>query len=157
MLLEPMTRGREPELSPILKEFLTWVEVEPSHTGESLLDTWIQRDVVRSQVFSQMRDYPVLLCPVAAIPAFKHRERSWQIGGKTVDYLDAWTYAEWFNLLGTPAIVVPVGQSTEGLPIGVQIAARPWEEELVLSVAQELETQCGGWRSPVLEQSLSTL
>jgi Asp-tRNA(Asn)/Glu-tRNA(Gln) amidotransferase A subunit family amidase len=157
MLLGPMTRGHEAELSPILKQFLSWVEAEPSHTGESLLDTWIQRDVVRSQVFSQMRDYPVLLCPVAAIPAFKHHERSWQIGGKTVDYLDAWSYTEWFNLLGTPAVAVPISQSSEGLPIGVQIAARPWEEELVLSVAQELETQCGGWRAPVLEQSLSTL
>jgi len=157
MLLGPMTRGHEAELSPILKEFSSWVEAEPSHTGESLLDAWIQRDAIRMQVFAQMRDYPVLLCPVAAIPAFKHGERRWQIDGKTVEYLDAWSYTEWFNLLGTPATVVPVGQSPEGLPIGVQISARPWEEELVLSVAAELETQCGVWRAPVLEQRFSTL
>ncbi len=157
MLLGPMTRGHEAELSPILKEFSSWVEAEPSHTGESLLDAWIQRDAIRMQVFAQMRDYPVLLCPVAAIPAFKHGERRWQIDGKTVEYLDAWSYTEWFNLLGTPAAVVPVGQSPEGLPIGVQISARPWEEELVLSVAAELETQCGVWRAPVLEQRFSTL
>jgi len=152
MLLGPMTRGHEAELSPILKQFLSWVEAEPSHTGESLLDTWIQRDVIRMQVFAQMRDYPVLLCPVAAIPAFKHGERSWEIDGKTVEYLDAWSYTEWFNLLGTPALAVPTGQSAEGLPIGVQITARPWEEELVLSVAAELETQCGVWRVPVLSK-----
>src|SRR6266704_2210410 len=157
MLLGPMTRGHEAELSPILKEFSSWVEAEPSHTGESLLDAWIHRDAIRMQVFAQMRDYPVLLCPVAAIPAFKHGERRWQIDGKTVEYLDAWSYTEWFNLLGTPAAVVPVGQSPEGLPIGVQISARPWEEELVLSVAAELETQCGVWRAPVLEQRFSTL
>ena len=157
MLLGPMTRGHEAELSPILKEFSSWVEAEPSHTGESLLDAWIQRDAIRMQVFAQMRDYPVLLCPVAAIPAFKHGERRWQIDGKTVEYLDAWSYTEWFNLLGTPAAVVPVGQSPEGLPIGVQISARPWEEEVVLSVAAELETQCGVWRAPVLEQRFSTL
>jgi len=157
MLLGPMTRGHEAELSPILKEFSSWVEAEPSHTGESLLDAWIQRDAIRMQVFAQMRDYPVLLCPVTAIPAFKHGERRWQIDGKTVEYLDAWSYTEWFNLLGTPAAVVPVGQSPEGLPIGVQISARPWEEELVLSVAAELETQCGVWRAPVLEQRFSTL
>src|SRR5439155_1186050 len=157
MLLGPMTRGHEAELSPILKEFSSWVEAEPSHTGESLLDAWIQRDAIRMQIFAQMRDYPVLLCPVAAIPAFKHGERRWQIDGKTVEYLDAWSYTEWFNLLGTPAAVVPVGQSPEGLPIGVQISARPWEEELVLSVAAELETQCGVWRAPVLEQGFSAL
>jgi Asp-tRNA(Asn)/Glu-tRNA(Gln) amidotransferase A subunit family amidase len=150
MLLRPMTRGREAELSPILKQFLSWVEAEPSHTGESLLDTWIQRDVIRLQVFAQMRDYPVLLCPVAAIPAFKHGERSWQIDGETVDYLDAWSYTEWFNLLGTPAVVVPISNSSEGLPIGVEIAARPWEEELVLSVAAELESHRGEWQAPTL-------
>ena len=97
--------------------------------------------MVRMQVFAQMRDYPVLLCPVASIPAFRHGERSWQVEGKTVKYLDAWSYTEWFNLLGTPAVVVPVGKSPEGLPIGVQIVARPWQEELVISVAAALEEQ----------------
>ncbi|MGO9127978.1 MAG: amidase [Terriglobales bacterium] len=150
MLLGPMTRGREEELSPILKEFSSWVDAEPSHTAQSLLDTWIQRDVMRMQVFEQMRDYPVLLCPVAAIPAFRHGERSWKIDGKTVQYLDAWSYTEWFNLLGTPAAVVPVGQSPEGLPIGVQISARPWQEELVLEVAAAVEQACGNWRKPPL-------
>jgi Asp-tRNA(Asn)/Glu-tRNA(Gln) amidotransferase A subunit family amidase len=151
MLLGPMTKGHDEDLSPILKQFSTRVAAEPSHTGESLLDAWIQRDVIRMQIFAQMRDYPARLCPVAAIPAFKHGERRWQIDGKIVEYLDAWSYTEWFNLLGTPAIVVPVGQSTEGLPIGVQISARPWEEELVLSVAAELEAQCGAWRKPPID------
>jgi amidase len=148
MLLGPMTKGREAELTPILKEFSTWVTREPSHTAQTLLDTWIQRDVVRMKVFEQMRDYPILLCPVAAIPAFRHGERSWKIDGKTVQYLDAWSYSEWFNLLGTPAVAVPVGESQEGLPIGVQISARPWQEELVLEVAAAVEQACGNWRRP---------
>jgi amidase len=150
MVLGPMTRGREADLSPILKEFSSGVTAQPSHTGESLLDTWIQRDVVRMQVFAQMRDYPVLLCPVASIPAFRHGERSWQVEGKTVKYLDAWSYTEWFNLLGMPAVVVPAGKSPEGLPIGVQIVARPWQEELVISVAAALEVQRGPYpHSPI--------
>jgi Asp-tRNA(Asn)/Glu-tRNA(Gln) amidotransferase A subunit family amidase len=148
MLLRPMMEGHESEVSPLLSQFCDWVGAEPSHTGESLLDTWVQRDLVRMEIFAQMRDYPVLLCPAAAIPAFRHGERSWQIEGKTVQYLDAWSYTEWFNLLGTPAVVVPVGKSAEGLPIGVQIVARPWEEEIVLSVAAALEEQRGGWAPP---------
>lgn len=148
MLLDPMTKGREVELSPILKEFSSWVGAEPTHTAQTLLETWIQRDVVRMQIFGQMRDYPVLLCPAAAIPAFRHGERSWKIDGTTVEYLDAWSYTEWFNLLGTPAAVVPVDQSQEGLPIGVQISARPWQEELVLEVAAAVEQACGNWRKP---------
>ncbi|MBV9609295.1 MAG: amidase, partial [Acidobacteria bacterium] len=84
------------------------------------------------------------------IPAFKHGERSWTIGEKTVKYLDAWSYCEWFNLLSAPAAVVPVGRSPENLPIGVQIAARPWDEELVLGIAAEIEQAVGGWQPPPL-------
>ena len=148
MLLGQMTTGREADLSPILKQFSGWTAAEPSHTGETLLETWVQRDLVRMEFFSQMREYPILLCPVASIPAFRHGERSWSIDGQTVQYLDAWSYCEWFNLLGTPAAVVPIGQSKDGLPIGVQIVARPWQEELVLAVATELEAQRGPWQAP---------
>ena len=148
MLLGPMTKGRDGELSPILKEFNSWVAAEPSHTAQSLLESWIQRDLVRMQIFEQMEKFQVLLCPVASIPAFRHRERRWQIEGKTVEYLDAWSYCEWFNLLGMPAATVPIASSGEGLPIGVQIAARPWGEELVLAVAQSLEQQHDVSRHP---------
>jgi amidase len=148
MLLRPMTKGREADLTAILKQHLSQVATEPPHSGQTFLDTWIMRDIVRIQVFSEMREYPILLCPVASISAFRHGERSWEIDGKTVQYLDAWSYTEWFNLLGTPAAAVPFGRSNEGLPIGVQIVARPWEEELVLAVAAELEAQRGEWQAP---------
>jgi len=141
MLLGPMVRGHEDELSPILKEFNSWVAAETPHTAQTLLETWIERDLVRIEIFDQMKNFPVLLCPVASTPAFRHGERSWQIDGKQINYLDAWSYCEWFNLLGMPGAVVPVTQSAEGLPIGVQIVAGPWEEELVLAIAQGVEEQ----------------
>jgi Asp-tRNA(Asn)/Glu-tRNA(Gln) amidotransferase A subunit family amidase len=132
----------------LLKEFLGWVAAEPPHSGDTLLDTWLRRDIVRGQILAQMREFPILLCPVAAIPAFRHGERSWKVEGQTVHYLDAWSYTEFFNLLGNPGAVVPVGQSPDGLPIGVQIVGRPWEEELVLAVAAEVEKESGGFRKP---------
>jgi amidase len=131
-----------------LKEFNSWVAAEPSHTARSFLDMWIDRDLVRMQVFEQMEKFPVLLCPVASIPAFHHGERRWRIEGKTVEYLDAWSYCEWFNLLGMPAATVPVAHSADGLPIGVQLAARPWKEELVLSIAEMIERESGEKRRP---------
>ncbi|HZS95632.1 MAG TPA: amidase [Terriglobales bacterium] len=152
MLLRPLTKGRESELSPLLREFLGWVAAEPSHSGDSLLDTWLRRDIVRGRILAQMQQFPILLCPVAAVPAFRHGERSWVVEGKTVQYLDAWSYTEVLNLLGNPGAVVPVGQSPEGLPIGVQIVGRPWEEELVLAVAAEVERECGGFRRPELKR-----
>jgi Asp-tRNA(Asn)/Glu-tRNA(Gln) amidotransferase A subunit family amidase len=142
MLLGPMVRGHENELSPILTEFNAWAAAEEPHTAQTLLDSWIGRDLVRMQIFEQMQKFPVLLCPVASIPAFKHRERSWHIEGKKVEYLDAWSYCEWFNLLGIPGCVVPAGQSAEGLPIGVQVVTRPWEEEMALSIASVIEESC---------------
>jgi Asp-tRNA(Asn)/Glu-tRNA(Gln) amidotransferase A subunit family amidase len=148
MLLRPMFKEGDADLSPILKQFLEWAAAEPAHTGRTLLDAWIQRDLLRARFFAQMQQYPILLCPAAAVPAFRHRERSWQVDGKTVHYLDAWSYTEFFNLLGNPAAVVPVGSSSGGLPIGVQIVGRPWEEEQVLAVAAALEHQCAAWRIP---------
>jgi Asp-tRNA(Asn)/Glu-tRNA(Gln) amidotransferase A subunit family amidase len=150
MLLRPMFKGRESDLSPILKQFLEWSSALPAHSGRSLLDAWLRRDAVRARFSTQMQEYPILLCPAAAVPAFRHGERSWRIDKKTVDYLDAWSYAEFFNLLGNPAAVVPVGQSSEGLPIGVQIVGRLWQEEQVLSVAALLEKNSGAWRIPPL-------
>jgi Asp-tRNA(Asn)/Glu-tRNA(Gln) amidotransferase A subunit family amidase len=148
MILGPMLRGRESELSPILREFKSWTDAAAAHTGESLLAAWLGRDEVRERILLQMRKYPVLICPTAAIPAFRHGEREWQVEGKIVQYLDAWSYCEWFNLLGFPAVVVPIGFSEDGLPIGIQIVGLPWEEEVVLAVAAKLEAERGPWTAP---------
>jgi Asp-tRNA(Asn)/Glu-tRNA(Gln) amidotransferase A subunit family amidase len=148
MLIRPMFHGREHDLSPMLKQFLEWSAAETPLTADTLLEAWIGRDVLRAKVLAQMREYPILLCPAAAIPAFRHGERSWKIDGKTVEYLDAWSYTEWFNLLGNPGAVVPVSHSAEGLPIGVQIVGLPWEEEQVLTVAGALEKECNAWAIP---------
>lgn len=150
MVIDPMFTGRKPDQSPILQQFLELSAAEPELTGDTLLEAWVRRDSLRAEFLAQMRNYPILLCPPAAIPAFRHGERSWKIDGKAVHYLDAWSYTEWFNLLGNPAAVVPVSHSSEGLPIGVQIVGRPWEEEKVLAVALEVEKMHGGWSKPPL-------
>jgi amidase len=48
-----------------------------------------------------------------------------------------------FSLLGWPVVVVPAGRSKEGLPIGVQIAARPWHEEVALALGSAVERELG--------------
>lgn len=135
MVIAPAFQNSPHKASTILREFLQWSAAEPELTAHSLIDAWIRRDTLRSEFLAQMQRYPILLCPPAAVTAFRHGERRWIIDGQTVEYLDAWSYTEWFNLLGNPAAVVPAGQSTEGLPIGVQIVGRPWEEEYVLGIA----------------------
>jgi Asp-tRNA(Asn)/Glu-tRNA(Gln) amidotransferase A subunit family amidase len=90
----------------------------------------------------------VLLCPVAAVPAFGHGERAWEIGGRRVGYLEVMRYSQWFNLLGAPAVAVPVARSQDGLPIGVQVVGRPFDDERVLELAAIIEGGCGGYRPP---------
>jgi len=52
------------------------------------------------------------------------------------------------NLTGWPAVSVRAGTSKEGMPVGVQIAALPFREDLVLAVARQVETTMGGWNRP---------
>ena len=147
MFYEPEIRGNRDRLSPIFSEFLQIAESAGPLTATELLNAWAELDVLRAKTLEEMKSYPVLLCPVASIPAFRHGERSWTIGSQTVEYLDAWRYTQWFNTLACPAAVVPVGASPEGLPIGVQIAARPFEDEIALSVAAIVDSAFG-YRPP---------
>ena len=150
MFVDALTKGRENELSPTLRGFLEIAHAEPPLTGTELLNAWAESDVIRGKLLAEMRDFPVLLCPVCSIPAFKHGERRWTIGGEQVEYLDTMRYTQWFNTLGAPAAVVPVGKSPEGLPIGVQIAARPYEDEVALGIASAIDREFGFIAPPEL-------
>ncbi len=143
----PAIRGKEHQLSPIFNEFLGIASSVPLLTATELLNAWAELDLLRAKTLTEMSKYPVLLCPVASVPAWRHGERSWNIDGKTVEYLDAVRHTQWFNTLAAPAAVVPVGQSPEGLPIGVQVVARPFEDETALGVAGIVDAAFG-YRPP---------
>jgi Asp-tRNA(Asn)/Glu-tRNA(Gln) amidotransferase A subunit family amidase len=148
LLLEPFVTGREAEVHPNLIEFLEWTRREPPLSASRLLEVEIRRDLLKARLAEQMARYPVLLCPVAPIPAFRHGERRWTVDGQSVEYLDAWRYTAWFNLLQNPGVAIPVTQSPEGLPIGVQVIARLWEEPLALKAAKVIEQSRGAWIAP---------
>jgi Asp-tRNA(Asn)/Glu-tRNA(Gln) amidotransferase A subunit family amidase len=145
----PVIRGREQQLSPVFKGFLEIAEATPPITAEELLGAWADLDLLRAKTLAEMNDFPVLLCPVASIPAFRHNERSWIVEGRSVDYLDAVRHTQWFNTLACPAAVVPVGNSPEDLPIGVQIVARPFHDEIALGVSSILDSAFGYRPPPV--------
>jgi len=136
-MLAPQFRGRERELSTIL----SYSDRPP--TKEDLLAAWFKRDELRLRLARQMSRLPVVVCPVCSVPAFRHGEREWNVDGRRVTYMDAMAYTQWFNLLGNPALVMPIGWSLQGLPIGVQIVGQPNGEELILEVARALEQAIG--------------
>jgi Asp-tRNA(Asn)/Glu-tRNA(Gln) amidotransferase A subunit family amidase len=156
MFYEPEIRGKREMLSPIFNEFLGIAEASSQLTATELLNAWAEMDLLRAKTLEEMRNYPVVLCPVASVPAWRHGEREWTVDGQRVEYLDAVRYTQWFNTLGAPAAVVPVGCSPEGLPIGVQIAARPFEDEVALGVAGVLD-RAFGYKPPRMASSRQSL
>ena len=152
MLLGKEFEGRASSQVPALMQYALQA---PLLTAEELLNAWMERDQLVIGLAEQMEKFPVLLCPVCAVPAFRHGERAWTINGQSISYLDAMSYTPWFNLLGNPGVVVPVGRSPEGLPIGVQVVARLHEEEVALAVAAQIEQAGGGWQAPPLGHSAS--
>jgi Asp-tRNA(Asn)/Glu-tRNA(Gln) amidotransferase A subunit family amidase len=144
-MLVPEFKGREWETSTIL------TYSDRSSSKEELLAAWFGRDQLRLCLMQQMARVPVLICPVCSVSAFRHGEREWRVAGKQISYMDAMSYTQWFNLLGNPAVVLPIGSSPEGLPIGVQIVGQPNAEELILKVARVIEQALGPARqSPMM-------
>ena len=83
-----------------------------------------------------------IVCPVNATPARMH--------GPEMDDLTGFTYTITYNLTGWPGAVVRAGTSPEGLPIGVQVVARPGREDVALALAKFVETEFGRYQRPAL-------
>ncbi len=152
MFYTPAIASKRERLSPIFNEFLGIAESVPTLTATELLNAWAELDLLRAKTLEKISSHPVLLCPVASIPAWRHGERAWTIDNQPVAYLDAVRHAQWFNVLAAPAAVVPVDRSSQGLPIGVQIVARPFEDEIALGIAAIVDAAFG-YQPPPLARS----
>ena len=116
---------------------------EPVLTAQELLTAWTQSDPVRTSLLKELEEFTAVLTPVSSIPAFRHGERAWTVEGQQLEYFNAMRFTQWFNLLGAPAAVVPVGRSVDGLPIGVQVASYLDQDEVVLAIAELLDQDFG--------------
>ena len=99
-------------------------------------------DAYRSDMLRFMENYDVIICPVSSFAALPHGE------SMTDEKRIGIGYTSTYNITGWPSTVVRGGTSPEGLPIGVQVVARPWREDVSLAVAQYLEGALGGWQKP---------
>ncbi len=147
LAFQPMAQGQRSELSPIFRQYFEYAASLPPLAAEEMITLLAERDIVRSHFLKQMDQYPILLMPVAPGPAFKHHEIGWLPDEYTATFTETFAYTQWFNLLGCPAATVPISQSSEGLPIGVQVVGRPFDDELVLAVAALIERDFG-WNPP---------
>lgn len=152
MAVRSLVRGREHEISQNTREFLDLAAGQLPLSADYLLNMLVERDQLSVQFHSQMRDFPILLAPVCSIPAFPHHEAGWG-PSHAADYLRTMTCCQHFNLLGNPAATVPVSNSPEGLPIGLQIVGRPFKEHEVLAVAEILNQQFP-WKEPPFSKAI---
>ena len=99
-------------------------------------------DAYRSEMLGFMQNYDVIVCPASTYAALPHGESMFNDKYKGIGYTAT------YNITGWPSTVVRGGTSPDGLPIGVQVVARPWREDVSLAVAQYLEGALGGWQKP---------
>lgn len=98
-------------------------------TGAEVVQIFADWDQFRSAMLGFMQHYDLILCPVDAGPAPPLGTERPGLFNHTLPY----------SLTGWPCVVVRVGTTAEGLPVGVQIVARPWQEHVALAAAAALE------------------
>jgi amidase len=117
---------------PLLDGWLS--KLGPYRTGlDGFANYWASLDRFRGRLFAFLQGFDAILSPVAAQPAVPH--------GTSLedDVFRGFSYTMTHNLTGWPAAVVRCGTSREGLPVGIQIAAHPWREDVALALAKAIE------------------
>jgi amidase len=154
-LFAPLTRGliagKEDQAHWSGTELMHRALSQPPVTTLELLGAMGARDRMRGALLRQMEEAGIaaILMPVCGTVAFPHRQRQFPVaGGKNIELLEAMTPVTPWNLLGMPGMVIPFGMTADGLPIGVQIVGRPWDEETILDIAVRLEQARGVFPSP---------
>ena len=127
-------------VDPVLVERIG--KAKPISSAE-LMALLEEMDSVRGEMLAFMDGCDLILSPTGAAPALPHGEANKD------DYPDA-IYTRPYNLTGWPGCVVRAGTSPDGLPIGVQLGAAPWREDIVLAAAKAVESGLGGWQAPTL-------
>jgi amidase len=132
------------DFSRVLPELLN-----PSLKG--YFEALMERDRFMAQLDTALESWDVWLTPVAATPAFTHRP-AWnaiEVDGRSYPHgIANGAYTMPFNLSGHPAVVIPIGQTSNGLPIGMQVVGQRWKEMELLAIAQQIDTVINGFRLP---------
>lgn len=110
-------------------------------SGYEFAKRWAQWDEYRANLAHFFAEYDAVICPVYTQPALKHRDSLDDKNFEGFSYTMAW------NLAGAPAATVRCAEA-EGLPVNVQVVAKPWRDLLALEICRLIEAEFGGWKSP---------
>lgn len=123
---------------------------QPPTTLAQYLEALHRRDqsMIAWEQFFQSWD--ALLCPASMLTAFPHCEpgSALQLDGQDVTYWLVSAHTTLFNYTGHPAVVLPYKLDQAGLPIGVQLVGKRWDEARLLAMAKALTPVTGPFRRP---------
>jgi aspartyl-tRNA(Asn)/glutamyl-tRNA(Gln) amidotransferase subunit A len=133
--LSKRVAGRVAELSTIVRQRY----VDTPEDLQEYLQAQFEWDSLRKEVAQYFTRYDMFLCPTTPMPAYPAGQTEIRIGGRALGTRQSLLATVPWNLTGSPAISVPFGWSSEGLPIGVQLVGRHFDELAILRVAKALE------------------
>jgi Asp-tRNA(Asn)/Glu-tRNA(Gln) amidotransferase A subunit family amidase len=136
--------GHEEKAGDFVRWRLATADDTPTATLDDYISSWLERDRIREELVRWMDDVPLIIAPVGATPAVPLDAHKVMVGGQSVSVFRAFSYAQTFNVFDLPVVVVRAGTSADGLPIGVQIIGRPFQEETVLTAAAIIEEAMSG-------------
>jgi aspartyl-tRNA(Asn)/glutamyl-tRNA(Gln) amidotransferase subunit A len=132
-----LRNGLTPHFQPDVRSL---VEMGRFVTASDYLKAEQLRAVLIEDFRRAFEKVDVIVGPTTPITAWKSGEWTVKVGGQDESVLAAsWRFTFPYNLTGLPAISIPCGFDREGLPIGLQIAARPFDEPTLLALAHAYE------------------
>ncbi len=112
----------------------------------------LAREAIWNELCSVFRNYDLLLCPTTATTAFPiDAGPPTHINGQPVNRLLGWFLTYPFNMTGIPAASIPCGMDHDGLPIGMQVIGKRFDDALVLRACRAFE-RAQPWRQPIVEK-----
>ena len=132
---KPFAEGREDELSGSISALLN----SPMPSMADYLTSMDKHEAVSRDVTTFFGDHDLLLLPTSPVTAPPHDSAELDVSGRRADAGHAANITATFGMTGHPAISVPFGMSSDGLPIGVQLAAGHLNDRLLLHAAATLE------------------
>ena len=131
-------RGEDRDrLRPYLVDLI--LDADPPTTRE-----YSAADVVRTDVFDAIQEvfeaYDLLVSATLSTTAFPHGEEPEEVDGTEIEPYRGWVLTQPYNFTGHPAASIPAGFD-DGLPVGMQIAGRRHEDDVVLAASAAFERQ----------------